>query len=322
MNNNNLFQHKIMVYVLALISCALWGSAFPTIKIGYSLFQIPAGNYATQIMFAGIRFTLSGLMVIVIGSLVYKKIIIPQNKEQWSQSLILSSFQTVLQYIFFYVGLANTSGVKAAIIQGSNVFVALLITCLLFKMEKLTSKKILGCIIGFIGVVIANLAKGSTLDFNFIFIGEGFIFGATLCYAFSSIMMKRYSKKTDQFLLVGYQFFIGGLIMIAIGVVLGADKINLIGSKIFILIYLGFLSAGAYTIWSTLLKYNPISKIAIFGFTVPIFGVTFSTLLLKNESAVFNVKMLIALILVCIGIIVLNISEDIEFKTLRMKKQN
>ena len=82
--------------------------------------------------------------------------------------------QTVLQYFFFYVGLANTTGVKASIIEGVNVFVAVLVASLLFQQEKLTGKKIVGCLIGFAGVVIVNL--GGSMDMGFRLTGEGFIF--------------------------------------------------------------------------------------------------------------------------------------------------
>ena len=35
-----------------LVCCALWGSAFPCIKIGYGLFGIPAHDSASQLLFA------------------------------------------------------------------------------------------------------------------------------------------------------------------------------------------------------------------------------------------------------------------------------
>lgn len=93
--------------------------------------------------------------------------------------------QTVLQYFFFYVGLANTTGVKASIIEGVNVFVAVLVASLLFHQEKLTGKKIIGCLVGFAGVVIVNL--GGSMDMGFRLNGEGFIFLSTVAYAFSSV---------------------------------------------------------------------------------------------------------------------------------------
>ena len=156
----NFLTKTPVVITLALICCALWGSAFPCIKIGYRMFSIGGNDTASQILFAGIRFLLAGLMVILICSFIYKKPLIPHNGTTVKRIFILSLFQTILQYVFFYIGLANTTGSKAAIIEATNVFLAILVSGLLFKMEKVTSKKMLGCLIGFIGVVIINLGNG------------------------------------------------------------------------------------------------------------------------------------------------------------------
>lgn len=58
-----IMQKLIVVIVLATICDILWGSAFPFIKLGYQVFQIPSNDTATQILFAGIRFTLAGILV-------------------------------------------------------------------------------------------------------------------------------------------------------------------------------------------------------------------------------------------------------------------
>lgn len=68
-----------VVITFALICCALWGSAFPCIKIGYRMFAIGGNDTASQILFAGIRFLLAGLMVILICSFIYKKPLIPHS---------------------------------------------------------------------------------------------------------------------------------------------------------------------------------------------------------------------------------------------------
>lgn len=133
-------QKTAVVWLGALICCALWGSAFPCIKIGYQMFEIDAADTAAQILFAGYRFTLAGILTVLIGSVLNKGFLIPK-KESLEKIFKLSMLQTVLQYFFFYVGLANTTGVKASIIEGVNVFVAVLVASLLFQQEKLTGKK-------------------------------------------------------------------------------------------------------------------------------------------------------------------------------------
>lgn len=72
MNNtkNNLLENKIVVFLLAIMCCLLWGSAFPSIKIGYNLFGIDSTDIMSQILFAGIRFFLAGIFTIIFGSIL------------------------------------------------------------------------------------------------------------------------------------------------------------------------------------------------------------------------------------------------------------
>ena len=208
---------------------------------------------------------------------------------------------------FFYVGLANTTGVKASIIEGVNVFVAVLVASLLFQQEKLTGKKIVGCLIGFAGVVIVNL--GGSMDMGFRLTGEGFIFLSTVAYAFSSVFLKRYSKDENPVLLSGYQFITGGIIMCVIGLLMGGKVHGFAAASTGMLVYLAVVSAVAYSLWGILLKYNPVSKVAVFGFMNPVFGVILSALLLGEGAQAAGVKSLIALLLVSIGIYVVNKKE-------------
>ena len=126
-----------IVIILAFISCFLWGSAFPCIKIGYRIFDIAASDTAGQIFFAGVRFTIAGLMVILIGSLQQKKAARPK-KEMIGPIIGLSLLQTIGQYFFFYIGLAHSTGVSSSIIEGANTFFTILIAALIFRTEHLT----------------------------------------------------------------------------------------------------------------------------------------------------------------------------------------
>ena len=296
-------QKTWVVWLGAFLCCALWGSAFPCIKIGYELFQIESSQTATQILFAGYRFTLAGILSILIGSLIGRSFLVPQ-KEAYGKILNLCIFQTVLQYVCFYIGLAHTSGVKASIIEGVNVFVAILIASLIFHQEKLTVRKILGSVIGFSGVVLVNLV-GNEINSGFSILGEGNILLSTIAYAFSSVLMKRYSKKENPVTLSGYQFVLGGMIMIGIGFLLGGRIEHMTAGGLAMLIYLAFLSAVAYALWGILLKYNPVSKVAVFGFMNPVFGVLLSAVLLKEYGTLSYISIL-SLGLVCLGIYMVN----------------
>lgn len=294
-------QKNMVVALAAFVCCLLWGSAFPLIKIGYDLFRIQAEDVATQILFAGCRFAFAGLLVIILLSICKRKVMLPQQGS-FGPIVILGLIQTVAQYVFFYIGLAHAQGVKASIIEGSNVFLAILIAALIFRQEALTSRKVLGCVLGFAGVVLVNMNGG--LDFHMSFLGEGFVLISCIAYSFSSVFMKWYSKRFDPIRLSGYQFLMGGLIMIAMGLFSGGQLEYVTTKGMVLLTYLAFLSATAYSLWALLLKYNPISKVAVYGFMNPICGAVLSACLLHETTDVK--KSVLALVLVCMGIYIVN----------------
>lgn len=310
MNQKEQFMTKtIVVWVGALLCCALWGSAFPCIKIGYQMFEIASEDVAAQILFAGCRFTLAGILALLIGSGLSRNVLLPK-RQSWGKILKLSMLQTVVQYVFFYVGLANTTGVKASIIEGVNVFIAILVASLIFRQEALTARKMIGCVIGFCGVVLVNLT-GSGLDLNLKFMGEGFIFLSTIAYAFSSVYLKRYAKEENPVILSGWQFIVGGIIMMLCGFAAGGRLHVWSVHGVAMLIYIAMISAVAYSLWGILLKYNPISKVAVFGFMNPVFGVILSALLL-DESDSIGIMCVVALVLVCVGIYIVNMQPKIK----------
>ncbi|MBQ6901727.1 MAG: DMT family transporter [Oscillospiraceae bacterium] len=304
---NKLFTNRWFIAVAALLCCALWGSATPFIKIGYELI-LPERNVPSTILFAGLRFMLAGVLTIIIYSVARKRFLFPQKKN-WGKVLHISLFQTVLQYFFFYIGLANTSGVKGTVISGCNVFCSILIASLLFKQEKLTLKKIIACIAGFAGIVIINM---NGLDFNMNFLGDGFVFFSTVCYGMSSTLIKIYSKDEDPVVISGYQFAVGGLFMAIVAFIMGGH-IELWGlASVGVLVYLAFLSAIAYSLWGVLLKYNPVSKVTVYSFMIPVFGVLLSALMLTEQSNVSAINLVITLILICTGIMLLNYKKSNE----------
>lgn len=297
-----IFTKPIGVALLATLCCALWGSAFPFIKKGYALMDIAATDAAQQIVFAGMRFFLAGVLILIFGSLMLKKKPI-LAKKAWPKIIVLAFFQTVLQYTFFYLGLAHTSGSHGALITPMSVFATVLLSGIFFKEDRVTPKKILGCLIGFTGVLCVVL-PGSTLSGGFAYNGEGFILISAITCGFSAILIKIFSQKIHPVFMCGYQFVIGGAVMQIGGFLAGGRISNMEGSAIAVLIYLAILSALAYTLWSVLLKDNRASKIGIFQFTIPIFGVLLSAFILKES--IFNQWTLLALVLVSTGVLLVN----------------
>ena len=167
-----------VVAALACVCCLLWGSAIPLIKTGYRLMQVDSADTASQIVFAGVRFALAGILVLIFASISERKVMIP-DRTILKYAVPVCLAQTVCQYFFFYIGVAHTSGVKGAIITGLGNFIAILLSCFIFRKERMTGRKMIGCILGFAGVVVINL-MGNSLDVGFKLTGEGFILIAQL----------------------------------------------------------------------------------------------------------------------------------------------
>ena len=301
MEKKPLLARGPVVIGLAILCNALWGSAIPFINLGYKLFAIPAGESATQIVFAGCRFFLAGLLTILFASASQRRVVRPK-KQNIHMVFCLGALQTVIQYVFFYIGVANTPSVKSAIIQGLNAFVAILIACYIFRSEKMNALKWIGGVLGVAGVVAVNL-DGSSLGGSMKLTGEGFLLISMVAGACSAGAIKYFSQREDPVALSGWQFMLGGVIMATAGFAFGGRLHPTGVGSVAVLLYLAALSAIAYTVWSVLLKYNPVSRIAPFMFLQPIFGVTLSLLLYGGEMGDLP-RYAAALALVCLSIVI------------------
>lgn len=300
-NTSAFFTNKKTVFLLATLCCLLWGSAYPAIKNGYALFQIADDDIPTKLVFAGYRFFFAGLLLLLLA-FVSGKAVLRFGSGSIRQVVVLGFFQTAVQYVFFYVGLAYTTGVKGSIMNATSTFFSVLLAHFIYKNDKLSVNKSLGCILGFIGVAVVNL-KG--LDgFNFTLMGDGFVVIAAFILSAATIYGKRISQTIDPIVMSGYQLAFGGLLLAFVGYVFGGE-LHFYGAwSIVNLIYLVLLSSIAFALWSQLLKFNKVGTVAPFNFLIPIAGAVLSALFL--DESILEWRFAVALILVCLGIGLVN----------------
>ena len=226
-----------------LVSCGLWGSAYPCVKIGYELFGIAGSDVASRLVFAGTRFTIAGIMVVVGVSIAQRRALLPAKRDLGAIG-ILALFQTVLQYFFFYGGLSRAAGVTSSIIGAAAYFFAILFAALIFKTENLTRKAVIGCTIGFAGVVLVNLGGSGDAAFSFALNGEGFILLSSIAGAISTCFIAVLGRTHDSVLLSGWQFVTGGVVLLGCGLAMGGSLCPISPGPAFALIlYMGFISA-------------------------------------------------------------------------------
>ena len=194
-NKKSIWTRLPIVILTAIFCCTLWGSASPAIKIGYELFAIAPGDTPSRILFAGTRFIIAGIMVIVFGSILQKKVLIPK-KSSILYILVLACFQTILQYIFFYMALAFTSGVRGSIINAAGSFFSILLAVYAFRFEKLSVRKAAGMLIGFLGVFLCVTGgSASFLEGGFSIQGEGAMLIAAFASAVADALLSSFPKK-------------------------------------------------------------------------------------------------------------------------------
>lgn len=297
------FQKPLMIALLATFSCFLWGSAFPSLKISYELLQIGTSPWAVKMQFAGYRFFLASLLIFAFMKV--NRIAFKIEKDEWIPMITLGLFQTTIQYIFFYIGVGNTTGVMGAIITASGTFFSLILPHFYYKDDKLNLNKILGLLIGFSGVFIMNLGKGG-IEGNFKLLGEGILILSSFTGAAANIYAKEITAHINPIKCTAYQMFFGSSIMILASYPLTAgNAIHFSLASFPIFLWLAFISGAAYTVWYTLLKYNKVSQVSIYKFQVPLWGAVLSALLVAGESITFLTLM--ALIMTILGIILVNI---------------
>jgi drug/metabolite transporter (DMT)-like permease len=285
--------------MLATASCLLWGSAYPAIKHGYVLFAIDAGDIGSQLVFAGVRFALAGLVLLAgLGLRGGAPVLAPLRAEA-GPLIALGVTLTTLHYLFFYIGLAHTTGVKGSIVIGSSTFMSVLLAHFIYANDRLSRRRIAGCVAGFAGVVLVNV-RGGALDLEVTLRGEGFVAVAAFFLSAASIYGKRLSQRMNVIVMTGHQLTIGGVLLLAIGFGLGGRLGHFTPASTALLAYMVLLSSAAFAVWSALLKHNRVGRVAVYSFLIPVFGAVLSAFFLGER--IFDARYLVALTLVCAGI--------------------
>ncbi len=297
MNSPSIFTRRKVVFLLASLCCLLWGSAYPAVKNGYALFGIAADDIPSKLVFAGWRFLLAGLVLLVIAAAGRKPLAL--DRRTTAQVSLLGLTQTSLQYLFFYVGLAHATGVKSSIMNATGTFFSVLLAHWIYKNDRISFNKALGCVVGFIGVMVVNFSD-SLLTFDFTLMGEGFIVISAFVLSAASIYGKKVSQHVDSVVLTGWQLAVGGLALLLGGFATGGSLSGFTLKSTALMVYLVMLSSAAFSIWTILLKYNRVSMITVFNFMIPVFGTLLSALFLNERFLEW--KNGVALLLVCFGI--------------------
>ena len=111
---NKLFTSKIPVIALALTVSLLWGTLFPIIKVGYKVFAIDTANVGSIILFAGLRFLVSGILLVAALGVREKRLSPPRGRMLGAVD-VGSMLTVVLHYTFTYTALSFIDSSKSSV---------------------------------------------------------------------------------------------------------------------------------------------------------------------------------------------------------------
>jgi len=298
-------KNSIKTISLSLLVMALWGSLFPMIKIGYNAFNINSSSIPDILMFASVRFILSGIIVCAIAFFKKEKIANPK-KNNILYIFIMGLFSIVLHYAFTYIGLSSTDGSKTALIKQLGPLLYVCFSFLLFKNEKISILKMVGAIIGFGGIIVINYSPNG-ISFS---TGDILIISASVCTVVSSVINKKITENNSPFWITGISQLSGGIILFIAACVLGADMLKFNWYSALVFLYVCTASICAYVLYSYILRTSSLSKMFIIKFAEPLFACIFGAILLGEN--IFKLQYLAAFVLISLGIILGNKSEAKE----------
>lgn len=298
--SGHILSRKGFMIAAALLCCFLWGSAFVSIPVGYRLLSLDTEDIFQISLFAGTRFFIASMMIFAYAFFTGKSMRIDLG--QLGKVAVLGLMQTFGQYVFFFLSLRTIHPANGAILSSMGVFFTIILAHFIYKSDRLTPKKTMGLFIGLTGIFILNGGTGG----GFSLTGEGFMMTSSLIGAISGLYTKRIAKSLSPYVITGYQLLLGSILLMSLGAAFAQDvqfSITLFSGSI--VLYLSFISAMAFTLWSGLLKHNPVSRISIYKFSIPLFGVFLSFVFLREGLDLGPV--FFALLFVAAGIIMIDL---------------
>ncbi|MCH2614666.1 MAG: DMT family transporter [Opitutales bacterium] len=265
-------------YLQAILCAALWGSAFPVIKLSYMYLRLD--GYGEKLLFAGTRFTLAGLVVMLVcGPRIWRGVV--ESPKGLLMGVTLG--QTFGQYIFFYYGMSVSSGALGSLLNGTGSLMWVLLAPLFLKTAFPTAKQWVALAICLIGISIAVYAPG---------VGSGNVTHGVIAFscvglsgAFGAIFMKQIAPLVGAREVTALSLFIGGLMLCVAGSYETGPFLADYSWRILgVPVYLAVLSATAFTVWNRLIQLYSVNVMSAFRFLIPLCGVIESALFLKNET--------------------------------------
>lgn len=299
---DRIFGTPVLAVLLAILCNALWGSAFPFIKLGYRLFEIQSGDTPTILCFAGVRFMLGSVLVFFSSLILQGRVpALPKSKKLTLECCALGLWQTTTQYTFYYIAVAMLTGA--------------------FGRHPEQHPELSGCdpgafclwqgrphdpcqSAGLYSRLCRRLGRHHRQPWRRQRLGRVLHAGRYGHLYLGRAVEQVGHQKGGQLYGMLPESGRGRLCPALIGLALGGRLSPTGPAAVGVLLILAFISGAGYVLWALLMKNNPVSRIAVFGLVNPVVNVLLSALL--NGEPLFEWKYIAALVLVCVGIWLVN----------------
>lgn len=283
---------------LAILACWLWSTAFVGVKIGL--------EYHTPLQFAGIRFTISGILILLyFGKL---KQYTREFFANWKFILLLGVMQVFALYALFYTGLNMVPGSFGAMIIGSSPLFTAVVAHFSFNNDKMNRLKTLSILVGVAGIAIITLGRQQIeVRGKFELLGVSLLLVNNLVSGYSNVIISKYSKSISPMVLSSTSLIIGGLMLFFVSIPFEGVNIGPFPREYYYsLAWLSFLSATAITIWYALLKRTgvKVSFLNIWKFLIPVSGAILSWAIIADEKP--DLPSIAGMAIIAVSLIMLN----------------
>lgn len=298
----SIWQRPVWVAIFAFTAAFAWGWAYPLIKLGFAEFGITPDQTGSKMLFAGVRFAISGLIILAMAKGAHRSFEMTTSVRGWAFILIFALLNTSIHYACFYIGLSHSAGSRAAILNSLSVFTLVILACVAYpSTDRLNASKVVGCVLGFVGILALNI--GGADSGGITWLGDGMIIGNALCSAAAGLMTRKMNRHIDVFVGTGYSLLVGGILLAIPGLAIGGTVPMVTAWGIVILLLLIAISTVAFGLYNKLLSCNPVGKVAIFNSLIPVIGAVSSCICLGEP---FYWKYAFAAILAAAGIYTIN----------------
>lgn len=285
---------------LAILACWLWSTAFVGVKIGL--------EYHTPFQFAGIRFFISGIVIVLFFG--KPKQYIKAFKTNWKFIGLLSVVQIFAQYALFYSGINLVPSALSAMIVGSSPLFIAVVAHFSFHNDKMTLLKTASILIGVVGIAIISLGREKIeIRGELEYLGIGLLLANNLVSGYSNVLISKHSTGISSVVLSSTSLIIGGVMLFIVSIPVEGLNFGPFPAKYyFSLAWLSFLSAAAITIWFSLLKRPAVkvSELNTWKFLIPVSGAALSWIILTDEKPDFI--SIFGMAIIAISLLALNYS--------------